>query len=729
MKRLIIILFSFLSAAGANAQSSRVYTRHLQALDKIQLKTRTITDFTINMLNADSLSDAKLPTAKAVADFVRSKTFGGGGGGSSYFTKNGTTLFPTLNENIAFGGNTAAAHLHHYNGASGWSAIIEPNNYGVNYGTQFGNNVGVADRFYSGGYHRFDGVNLTTRPNVVGSMWAYNSGLLGGRVNNNEAGFNFRTETYYQIYGQFDPGWFEFHLPEVYSADNRWTRVQSYYISRLNGGGFSETIIPQQLWYFNRGAIGNRYLYASLFGDSATGTNLTLSSLQPFSSYTLHYTLDNNTYLGSGSFDLIHGDDNVVRIQSINSAAKQNRITLKSNVVDIPFEDGGLKKLVLKNGGQLITDGGILVGTPGFPDGVQAGNAIEAGSWEAINAKLVLEVRSTSKASKPFPHMTQAQRLAMGTMPYGAAVLQIDGNKGLYIHDSIGWVFYGKSNFYFTNGLEALNDSTAQLTNTGVTAGTYGSATQVPQITVDAKGRISSVTNVTISGGGQVDKGGFPETLTEFLNPGSTQDQFIGAAISSGTNSTAVNGTISNENHPGVVLLRSSTTANSGYYYLTSSASNNTLQVIKGGEQYDEVFRTTASFTNTTVRMGYPHTTSSSIPLDGIWLEYVGNGNVVGRTGNAGAYSTTATIATLAADTWYHARITVSNDKSTITYQVFNEAGTSLGSATITTTIPAADRQFRAGLIATNSGTTATDLIYLDFQRHKNNQKLQRGNF
>lgn len=38
------------------------------------------------------------------------------------------------------------------------------------------------------------------------------------------------------------------------------------------------------------------------------------------------------------------------------------------------------------------------------------------------------------------------------------------------------------------------------LTTTGVTAGTYGSATQVPQVIVDAKGRSSSFTNVTITG-------------------------------------------------------------------------------------------------------------------------------------------------------------------------------------------------------------------------------------
>jgi hypothetical protein len=38
------------------------------------------------------------------------------------------------------------------------------------------------------------------------------------------------------------------------------------------------------------------------------------------------------------------------------------------------------------------------------------------------------------------------------------------------------------------------------LANSGVTSGTYGSATVVPQITVDAKGRITGETNVTISG-------------------------------------------------------------------------------------------------------------------------------------------------------------------------------------------------------------------------------------
>ena len=44
------------------------------------------------------------------------------------------------------------------------------------------------------------------------------------------------------------------------------------------------------------------------------------------------------------------------------------------------------------------------------------------------------------------------------------------------------------------------NTGAVTLASTAVTAASYGSATQVPTFTVDAKGRLTAAANVTISG-------------------------------------------------------------------------------------------------------------------------------------------------------------------------------------------------------------------------------------
>ncbi|MEQ9414638.1 MAG: tail fiber domain-containing protein, partial [Cyclobacteriaceae bacterium] len=60
----------------------------------------------------------------------------------------------------------------------------------------------------------------------------------------------------------------------------------------------------------------------------------------------------------------------------------------------------------------------------------------------------------------------------------------------------------------------------AKLANTAVTAGTYGSATQVSQIQVDAQGRITSATNISISG------------VSTLINNTGTRNLFAGDAVS-----------------------------------------------------------------------------------------------------------------------------------------------------------------------------------------------------
>lgn len=61
----------------------------------------------------------------------------------------------------------------------------------------------------------------------------------------------------------------------------------------------------------------------------------------------------------------------------------------------------------------------------------------------------------------------------------------------------------GGTTYTGSTGITVDNSAnTIALANTSVTAGTYGSATKSPRITVDAQGRITSVTEATISGGG-----------------------------------------------------------------------------------------------------------------------------------------------------------------------------------------------------------------------------------
>ena len=45
----------------------------------------------------------------------------------------------------------------------------------------------------------------------------------------------------------------------------------------------------------------------------------------------------------------------------------------------------------------------------------------------------------------------------------------------------------------------SVTSGTTSITLSGVTAGTYGSSTNIPQITVDALGRISTVNSIAIS--------------------------------------------------------------------------------------------------------------------------------------------------------------------------------------------------------------------------------------
>jgi hypothetical protein len=78
------------------------------------------------------------------------------------------------------------------------------------------------------------------------------------------------------------------------------------------------------------------------------------------------------------------------------------------------------------------------------------------------------------------------------------------------------------------------DNMTFDLTTTGVTAGTYGNSTIVPVFTVDARGRLTSVTNTTITGSGSG-----TDTLQTVTNRGNTTANIVLITNSSNSVSNA----------------------------------------------------------------------------------------------------------------------------------------------------------------------------------------------
>jgi hypothetical protein len=212
----------------------------------------------------------------------------------------------------------------------------------------------------------------------------------------------------------------------------------------------------------------------------------------------------------------------------------------------------------------------------------------------------------------------------------------------------------------------------------------------------------------------------FVALQTDFAFPSGSLDlaaPWLGVLISSGS----LNPSVGAPNHPGIIRCGSSTTQYSGGTFYLNGAG----LLLAGGETTELVFRVITT-TNTTVRFGFQDVFSSTVPVDGAWINIAGT-TLTGKTRSNSVESTTGTSYTITANTWYRAKILLNGDATRVDFYLYSEAGTQLWRDYLTTNIPtAAGRETGHGVVATNSGIAGEPLLDLDYMNLSIGRSLTR---
>lgn len=163
----------------------------------------------------------------------------------------------------------------------------------------------------------------------------------------------------------------------------------------------------------------------------------------------------------------------------------------------------------------------------------------------------------------------------------------------------------GTSNQIGTALAFARSDHVHSLPTTGVTAATYGSATQVPQLTVDVYGRLTLVNNVTITGvtpggaaGGSL-TGFYPNPLIANGAVTNAMLQNSAITINAGTGLTG-GGSVSLGSSVSIALSSPVVIANGGTNS-TTTLTNGKLMVSLGGQIVEGTSSSTPTFTSQTL--------------------------------------------------------------------------------------------------------------------------------
>jgi hypothetical protein len=126
--------------------------------------------------------------------------------------------------------------------------------------------------------------------------------------------------------------------------------------------------------------------------------------------------------------------------------------------------------------------------------GLTGGPITTSGTIRIANTTVASGSFGSANTVGTFTVNAQGQLTAAGNAAINIAVANVSGAVANTITITAGTGLTGGGNLS--------GNVTINLGDTAVSAGSYGNATLIPQITVDAQGRITSVTNVSVQSGG-----------------------------------------------------------------------------------------------------------------------------------------------------------------------------------------------------------------------------------